>query len=130
MKTIAALVLILTIAACRGDETVSAYGGAGQNWHLAEINGTPFNAQATVTFPTPGEIAGQAPCNTYSGAMTAPYPWFETGPLATTRMACRDLAAESQFFKALSQMTQSEVSGKTMILRNDKDQEMVFEARD
>ncbi len=130
MKTIAALLTVLSIAACRGDETVAAYGGADQNWHLLEIDGAPFNARATVTFPEPGKIAGQAPCNTYSGAMTAPYPWFETGPLAATRMACDDLAAENRFFEALGEMTQSEVSGGAMILRNENDREMVFEARD
>jgi heat shock protein HslJ len=130
MKIITALLSVLTIAACQGDETVAAYGGAGQNWHLLEIDGTPFNARAIVTFPEPGKIAGQAPCNTYSGAMTAPYPWFETGPLTATRIACDDLAAESRFFKVLSEMTLSEVSGGAMILSNEKGREMVFEARD
>jgi len=130
MKTTAALLVVLSLAACRDDETVAAYGGAGQNWHLLEIDGKPFTSRATVTFPEAGKIAGQAPCNSYSGAMTAPYPWFETGPLAATRAACPDLAAERQFFAALGEMTLSEVSGKTMILNNQTGGEMVFEARE
>ncbi|MCF6232890.1 MAG: META domain-containing protein [Rhodobacteraceae bacterium] len=130
MKYLIALFSALFLAACREDETVAAYGGAGQQWHLIEIDGKPFNARATVTFPQPGKIAGQAPCNAYSGTMTAPYPWFETGPLAATRMACDALGSETRFFQALGDMTQSEVSGKAMILSNETGHEMVFEARD
>ena len=129
MKIFAALLCVLSMTACRSDETVAAYGAADQEWHLIEIDGELFSSRATVTFPEPGKIAGQAPCNTYSGTLTAPYPWFETGPLAVTRRACEALVAEGQFFEALGEMTQSEVSGGSMILRNENGREMVFEAR-
>lgn len=128
MKASIALFSALFLISCREDETVAAYGGAEQQWHLVEIDGNRFNARATVIFPEPGKIAGQAPCNTFSGTVTAPYPWFETGPLAATRKACDDLAAETRFFQALEEMAFSEVSGKAMILSNDKGREMVFEA--
>jgi heat shock protein HslJ len=111
---------------CGKDETVGGYGAADQVWQLTELDDTAFAAQATVTFPESGKIAGQAPCNSYSGKMDAPYPWFETGPMAVTRRACPDLAEEATFLTALGEMSQSEVSGDTMILTNDAGREMLF----
>ena len=113
---------------CGKDETVAGYGGVDQIWQLTEIDGAAFGATATVTFPEPGKIAGKAPCNSYTGKMDTPYPWFETGALAATRMACPDLEAETAFLTALGEMSQSEVSGDTMILTNETGREMVFKA--
>lgn len=128
MKTLTIALCALVLAGCRSDETVSAYGGADRLWTLVELDGAPFTKRATMSFPETEKIAGKAPCNSYSGTMSAPYPWFETGPLAVTRMACRDLAAEAEFFAALGEMTLSEVSGDTLILSNDAGREMVFNA--
>ena len=118
--------LLLLATACSGDETVRAYGAADRVWTLASLDGQPFAATATLTFPEPGQIAGQAPCNRYSGAMKAPYPWFDAGPLAATRMACPDLQAETAFFAALDAMTQAEVLDDTLVLSTDDGREMVF----
>ena len=60
--------------------------------------------------------------------MTTPYPWFGATQVASTKMACPDLAAETKFFEALAAMTLSEVLGGVMILSNDKGREMVFKA--
>ena len=123
-----ALAGVLAAAGCVADETVAAYGGANRIWTLTELDGAAFAARATLTFPERGQIAGEAPCNRFSGSMTTPYPWFETGPIASTKRACPELAAEQTFFAALGAMTQSEVLGDTLILRNDAGREMVFTA--
>jgi len=128
MKAIAIALCALVVAGCRQDETVGAYGGADRVWVLSEVDGAPFSQRATMSFPEAGKIAGKAPCNSYAGAMTAPYPWFEAEKLAVTRMACPDLQAETAFFDALSAMTLSEVSGDTLILSNDVGREMLFRA--
>lgn len=120
------LLLLLTIAACR-DETPSGFARPDQIFALQEIDGTAFPARATLSFPEPGRIAGTAPCNSYAGALTAPYPWFETGPLAATRRACPDLAQETAFFAALAEMSLAEISGNTLILSNDAGRQMVFQ---
>lgn len=120
----------LTLTACSADESIAAYGASGKVWTLVELDGAPFAATATLTFPEPGQIAGRAPCNQFFGSQTAPYPWFETGPLGSTMMACPDLAAESQYLTALSEMTLSEVSGPTLILSNDAGRSMVFTAQE
>lgn len=123
-----ALALLALIPACRGDETVAGYGAAGKTWRLTELNGAPFAATATLQFPETGKIVGEGPCNRFSAAMTVPYPWFETGPIQSTEMACSDLDAETAFFEALASMSQSEVLGDVMILRTEDDEEMVFKA--
>jgi len=120
--------ICLSLAACRGDETIAAYGAADIKWQLAEIDGQPFVAAATLHFPEPGRITGVAPCNSYSADLDAPYPWFAAQHLTVTRMACDDLTVENQFLQALQDMTLSEVSGNTLILSNVAGREMVFTA--
>nr|WP_217434112.1 META domain-containing protein [Leisingera sp. ANG59] len=123
------LVLITSLllpSACAGDETLSAYGAAGTEWQLRSIDGAAIPAAATLTFPEPGTIAGSGPCNSFQGSQGAPYPWFEAGPLAVTRMACPQLEAEGAFLKALQEMTLAEVSGDVLILSNSAGREMLF----
>ena len=124
------LLILLALGACRADESVRAYGADDKEWRLIELNEHPFTARATLTFPETGRIAGNAPCNSYSGTMTVPYPRFEAGPIAATKMACPDLAAETAFFAALDAVTFSEVLADTMILSNTDGLRMVFTAAD
>lgn len=130
MRLLPILISLSALSGCFQDETVSAYGAANKIWTLAELDGAPFDARASLTFPEPGKIAGKAPCNSYSGVLDAPYPWFDAQQLVVTRMACPDLKAETAFFAALSGASQSEVAGDTLILRNESGQEMLFKADD
>ncbi|MGC1495846.1 MAG: META domain-containing protein [Sulfitobacter sp.] len=130
MRLILLIAALSLTAACKKDETVRAYGGAGKDWHLSELNENPFTAKATLTFPEAGRIAGNAPCNSYNATMTVPYPWFEVGPIAATKRACPDLAAEAAFFAALDTATLSEVQGNFLILSNTDGLSMVFTAAD
>lgn len=125
MRLILLLPLLLATG-CQNDETVAAYGGGTGLWQLIEIDGKTFPARATLGFPEPGRIAGAAPCNAYSGPMTAPYPWFDAGDIAVTRRACPELAAETAFFDALTSMTLAEIAGDTLILSTPDGREMVF----
>ena len=125
------LILTLPFVAlfqCDRDETVAAYGAADRAWALHEVDGQPYEASALLQFPEEGRIAGNAPCNSYQGVLSAPYPWFEIKDLTATRAACAGLEAEGFYFAALMAMTQSEVSGDVLILRNEDGQEMVFKA--
>ncbi|WP_227270915.1 META domain-containing protein [Roseobacter weihaiensis] len=115
------------LSACKRDETVAGYGAAGQVWHVTEIDGVPFAANATLTFPEPGRIAGKAPCNAYSASMTAPYPWFEVETIAATRALCPDSAAEEAYFEALTDMTLSEVLGTTLILSTPEGRKIILQ---
>lgn len=120
------LTAMLGLGDCGGDETVAGYGGGDVTWALAELDGTAFEARATLGFPEEGRIEGEAPCNRYSGDQTAPYPWFRAEKIAATRRACPELDAEQAFLTALESMTLSEVAGDTLILSNDAGRQMVF----
>ncbi len=122
------LIALLGLDMCATDETVAGYGAADRVWHLAELDGAPFAATATLRFPEPGQIAGEAPCNRYSGVMTTPYPWFDAGQVISTRRACPELEAEQAFLSALTAMGEAEVAGETLILRSEDGREMVFTA--
>ena len=128
MRIVSLLLLFVLFAACRGDESLSAYGASDKIWKLIELDGAPFTARATIAFPEPGQITGQTPCNRFTSTQTAPYPWFEMGEAMVTRAACPESEAETRFLNALSTMTQSEVLGNSLILRDESEREMVFEA--
>lgn len=123
----AALLLPLILGYCT-DETLTGYGAAGKTFVLQSINGEAFTADATINFPEEGRISGQAPCNTYSATQDVPYPWFKAGPILSTKRACPDLKAETQFFQALEKMTLSEVSNQFLILSTAEGDKMEFEA--
>lgn len=110
-----------------GDETLAAYAPADR-YRLTDLNGAPFEAEAMLDIRTPGQISGTAPCNSYSAAQTAPYPWFAAGPIRATRMACPDLPAEQAYFAALAAMTLAEAAGDILILSNTDGGQMVFQA--
>lgn len=128
MKPILAVLALLALTQCSRDETVAAYGGADALWRVTELNGAPFPASATLQFVPGGDISGMAPCNSYTGQMTAPYPWFETRGLVATKRVCPELRAETEFLNALSQATLSEVLADTLILTNPDGLEMVFKS--
>jgi heat shock protein HslJ len=129
MRYLMSLLTFLVLAACQQDETVSKFASPDAEYHLIEIDGSPFEAWATIVFPTQGEVVGQAPCNRYFAKQTVPYPWFALEGIGATRMACPDLEAETAYFAALEDMSLVEVVGDTLILTNEAGRRMVFVAR-
>jgi len=111
------------------DETISGFADTAATYHLTSIDGTAFDAAATIVFQGQGNASGTAPCNTWSAEQRVPYPWFELGPIAATKRACADLEAEATFFQALGEMSLAEISGTILILSNDAGREMLFEAQ-
>lgn len=122
-----ALGALAFLPSCK-DETLTGYVQGANAFALEEVNGQPFPARATIDLSQEGRISGQAPCNSYFAAQTAPYPWFEVTAIGASKRACPDLAAEGAFFKALSSMTLSEISGPVLILTNEAGGKMVFRA--
>lgn len=127
MKYLIALAFVMTTA-CQTDESITAFAGNVTAFTLQSIDGVTFAARATIDVSEAGKITGHGPCNRYFANQTAPYPWFSTGPIGSTRMTCPDLAAEAQFFDALSTMTLVEVLGGTLILTDDNGREMLFQS--
>ncbi|ATG40993.1 META domain-containing protein [Phaeobacter piscinae] len=118
------------LSACLGDETLRAYGGKSTSWQLREVDGDAVSAVTTLSFPRPGALTGELPCNRVTGQLTAPYPWFEVENLATTRMVCAALQEETDVLAALQAMEIVEIKGAVMILSNQAGREMIFTAAD
>ena len=95
---------------------------------LQRMGGEAVKARATIRFLPGGEVVGKAACNSYGAAQSAPYPWFELGPIRATRAACPQLAEEQAYFDALGQMTLAEISGDVLILSNDDGGMLEFRA--
>jgi len=129
MFKLAPLAIFASLTACAADESISRYADTDAIYHLIELDSAAFDGRATIAFPEAGRVTGQAPCNTYSGAQTSPYPWFNVDGVAATRMACPALDAEQAFFEALTAMELAEVAGNTLILSDTTGRSMVFEAR-
>jgi heat shock protein HslJ len=126
LRSMVAVSLMSGLAACQGDETISGYADTEAVYQLEELAGAAFNARATIALPEEGTGRGEPPCNTWSAAQSAPYPWLELGPIAATKRACPDLDAETRFFEALGAMSLAEVQGDILILSGDTDATMVF----
>lgn len=125
-----AVYLTLAAALCASPATAhdghSAYNAPGHVWRLVELDGAPFPALATLSFPATGRIEGQAPCNRYFGEMWQVYPWFRAEKIASTRRACPDLGLEQAFLEALGRMTLAEASEELLILTDDARGVMIF----
>jgi len=123
------LMPVVLLSACVEDESIAKYADSDAEYQLTELDGTPFTATATISFPEAGKVTGQAPCNRYFADQSEAYPWFNVGAVRTTRMACPDLDTEAEFIAALRAMTLAEVAGETLILSNLDGRQMVFVAR-
>lgn len=122
----ALLALTALLAACRQDETISAYAGKGSTWRLDAIDDNPASGTATISFPKEGRITGKAPCNRYTAGQGATYPWFSLTDLVAIKAACPALAAESVYFAALALMAFAEVQGDVLILSGEGGRSMTF----
>ena len=61
-------------------------------------------------------VAGQGPCNRYSGERVGLAPAFAVDALGATKMACPELALEADYLAALSAVTQVEESESRLVL--------------
>lgn len=118
-------VVLLALAGC----VSSAPDEPPYWWKLVSIDGKPFTADAQIAFQ--GEhgdrIIGRAPCNSFSARVVKePFPTVRFVDITATEMACDDLAAETQFFSALSQMTGEGVGIGYLYLVNDAGRRMDF----
>jgi heat shock protein HslJ len=104
----------------------TGFPAAETTWTLTELDGAAFEGRATVSFAEPGRIAGQAPCNSYTGPIEGTPQAFTIGAIAATRMACPDLELETKFLDTLASMTSVEETDRGIILRNGAGAQLVF----
>ena len=117
------LIALLALSACMQAPAQPVATGV---YRLISINAAPFAARATISFSTPGIVSGNAPCNSYSGALTAALPRFATDGIMSTEMGCDALDAEGLFFTSLAAMTRADISASQVSLSNSAGASMVF----
>ncbi|WP_161555807.1 META domain-containing protein [Mangrovicoccus ximenensis] len=89
----------------------------GTEYRLAELDGAPYEGDATLVFPEEGRVAGKGPCNNFMGRAD----WGEDGsvsfgPLAATMMACPDLDGEKTILDLLGAVSQIETTEDGFLL--------------
>mgnify|MGYP006428245595 CR=1 FL=1 len=121
--------VMLTLAACGRDETLTAFVPDGVSWQLSEITGAEAPPQARLTFPRARRLVLRTPCGRTAARIAAPYPWFElSGPLRRDR-PCKKGAGGGPALSTLARMTLAEVAGETLILSTPGGAAMVFTAQ-
>lgn len=117
------LFALLALTACAASPPVLPAPGI---YRLISIDGEAFPVRATISFPAADQIAGSAPCNSYSGTLPAALPAFSAVSLTSTEMGCDDLPAEAVFFAALSAMTRADVTPSMVSFSNLAGHNMIF----
>jgi heat shock protein HslJ len=129
-KRIAAVVvLVIALTGCAssggpgGVAEETAMADISGEWQLEKasdaegamaVNGVPVTLTVTGT-----EVAGQGPCNGYSGSIETDGDEVAVGPLVQTRMACADerrTDLERRYIAALESVSGSRLAGETLTL--------------
>ena len=126
MRGLPVLCAALALAACQSVAQNDGLGGPDTTWRLVTLDGAAFAATATLTFPDGRRLTGQAPCNSYFGALTATYPAFAAPVIGASKRACPDLQAEQAYFTALSAVTKATRDGDRLILSDASGPRLVF----
>jgi heat shock protein HslJ len=121
------LVFALSLAACV-TPALSEAEIEGVDWHLVGLEGQAVGWAASLRFEG-ARVAGEAPCNSWSGVSLSALPAVSIGPIRATRRACPDLKGESAFFEALSDMQRAELDQGHLYLIGPEGRIMEF-ARD
>jgi heat shock protein HslJ len=100
----------------------------GTVWHAIAINNGRGAVESvvegtdpTATYDAAGTVSGNASCNQFSGPAVVDGSAIAIGPLASTKMACADEAAnaqESAFLAALEASTTFDVRNSRLELRD------------
>jgi hypothetical protein len=77
------------------------------------------------------QIAGHSGCNRLSGSFQTKGDKITIGQLATTRMACSDMAFEHKFLSMITNRTlRYTINGGHLVLTDDKDITLAFDKTD
>jgi heat shock protein HslJ len=82
----------------------------GTAWRLEDLGAVSAipGVEATLQFPEAGKAAGRASCNRFFGTVEISGASIQFGPLASTKMACIDDAANAQEKKYLDALGAAE----------------------
>jgi len=126
MKMLTPLLLIGMITlSCKSTKPVTAgpAGLTGTYWKLTELNGRPVAAAAgqkdyyLQLDKESGRVSAFAGCNQMMGSFTSPDAFrVSFSKLASTRMACPDMALETEFAQVLESVDNYAIANNTLSL--------------
>jgi heat shock protein HslJ len=103
-RTVLAVSSIRGVKASQTTKT-AAFSLTGSEWLLEDLGGSGVidNAQATLSFPEAGKVAGRGSCNRFFGPAQVSGDAVKMGPLGSTRMACAEavMNQETKYLNAL-----------------------------
>lgn len=115
---VATILLAVLASAC----TVSPYRVSAPleqtYWRLVALDGKPVSgSSAHLVFETNEQrVRGSTGCNRLAGTWRREGDDLTLGPLAVTKMACRDVAGESAFLAAIERVRHASVTGRNLTL--------------
>jgi heat shock protein HslJ len=97
-------------AAAPAPSTAASTGLWGTAWRLGDLAGVAAipGVEATLEFPEAGKAGGRGSCNRFFGTVEISGESIQFGPLAATKMACMDAAANQQETKYLAALQAAE----------------------
>mgnify|MGYP002783774335 CR=1 FL=1 len=135
MKKLLGFILVLTIMVGCGKKVYPDVNwGNNKKWIITELNGVPVQQSGTdkdahfVFDPETKRVGGSAGCNRISGFYTIEKKNnIKFGEIASTKMACPDLAFEEAVLKAIPTITQFTVENNQLLFWNNNT--IVFKLR-
>lgn len=94
---------VFMLSCASGPQTKPPSNLQETEWLLEDLGGKGVvdRAQATLAFPAPNKVAGNASCNRFMGGVELSGESIKFGKLASTRMACMSEAVSNQEFNYL-----------------------------
>jgi heat shock protein HslJ len=116
----AALAALLLASACVGAYRMSA-PLVQVHWKLVALDGRPLQSSAEngpyLVFETNEQrVRGSGGCNRITGTYRQEGDDLTIGPLASTKMACPDMATESAFLAGLERVRRYAIAGRNLTL--------------
>jgi len=123
---------LILLYSCSGTKPLADQQWAGKKWTLVVMNGNPVQVSHTdkdahlVFYSDSKTITGSGGCNRITGGYNLTKSSLNFPSIASTRMACIDMAFEKAFLAWLKKVNGYEYTGDELILKEGKAAVLVF----
>lgn len=99
-----------------GNSSKGEGGRVATAWQLISIDGTPYEARASLSLDGTASLSGRGPCNSFGARQEASLPDLRITSLFATRRMCPEIDAERRYFDMLKRMTRAEETAAGLVL--------------
>ena len=127
MNRIFLIGLVFFIAVGCSPKLSPDYSWQGKRWTVIELKEVPVQLSGTrrdasITFlPAEKRFTGYGGCNSINGTYSIEKNKLYFSDIVSTKMSCPDISFETTFLQTLSKVNRYEISGNTILLKNDND---------